>query len=191
MIGFFGLGHVASSPIARFEQLLSLLSVVVLSLWFAASVVHQFRFAAWQRLARIDILNLLPRWTFFAPNPGRTDFHIVFRDFAGDSPGEWRNFLSLPRPNRLRWLWNPDRFVAKAASDAIVALQAAASTKSMSERSVLFSGPYLAILTWVMAPRDKCAAVGKRQFAVVGTQGFGKERRLEVLFVSEAHRADA
>jgi len=66
----------------------------------------------------------------------------------------------------------------------------ATNDKSVAERTVLLSGPYLAILTWVMASRQPGTLNLKRQFAVVGTQGFESERRLEVLFVSEAHRAD-
>jgi len=119
---FFKLGLVAVWPFGSGEPALLSLSVGILSFWFAASVVHQFSYAWWHRLARIDILNLLPRWTFFAPNPGRTDFHIICRDIRGDLPGEWYNLFAFPRPNHLRWLWNPHRFVAKAVSDAIAAL---------------------------------------------------------------------
>ena len=63
-----------------------------LSLWFALSVLNQYRRGALIRpVKRRDAFSLIPTWTFFAPRPGVTDFNILYRDRARDGAfGPWR-----------------------------------------------------------------------------------------------------
>jgi len=172
------------------ERFWSLTVGIVLGAWFLASVVHQFRPRWWRRVTRFDPLHLLPIWTFFAPNPGRHDLHVIYRECSGVRCGPWRQ-LAPPWVDRSwRWIWNPGRYVRKATTDFSNALLDARRT-SDDQRAVLLSAAYISLLHWVMAQPSADPESNHRQFALVVTQGFGEGRELDVQFVSEVHRAVA
>ncbi|MFN2136779.1 MAG: hypothetical protein ACK2UK_12545 [Candidatus Promineifilaceae bacterium] len=173
------------------ETLYTLLAGILLSTWFCASLVHQFRFKWWNRLASFDRLHLLPRWTFFAPNPGRQDLHLLYRTWEDGQPEAWQELgTSAGDGGRWRWLWNPDRYPTKAISDLVQGLLVnASSCPQDAPHLVIFSGYYLSLLALVMEQRPACPG-SERQFAIVATQGFGGERPLDLKFLSERHRVE-
>lgn len=155
-----------------------------------ASAAHQLPPVAHSGLVvRADPLRLLPRWSFFAPNPGTRDIHVVLRDVDGEGHGAWRP-LDVPTSRRGRWLWHPDRQVQKAVVDAAGALGVLRASLPAQDADLLpLTTPYLRLLTWVMAQPHDGRSTG-RQFAVVASHDFGDERPLEVRFVSEVHGFD-
>src|SRR5690348_12432463 len=52
--------------------------------WFILSILNQFGFAWFDKITRHDHFSLLPLWTFFAPNPGQSDYHLIYRDRKTD-----------------------------------------------------------------------------------------------------------
>lgn len=72
---------------------------LILMGWLAASILNQFRFSWFQRFRQYDSFSLLPIWSFFAPNPGQSDYHLVFRDRQHDgSHSEWSEIeITEPR----------------------------------------------------------------------------------------------
>ena len=134
-----------------------------------------------------DVLGLIPRWSFFAPNPGRHDIHLVFRDWIRDEPTEWHE-LDLGSLNSwTRWIWHPERYAFKAVADAAGGLAMASSAARETEaRSVMLSTPYLRLLSWAMSQPVPPASTA-RQFAVIAAQGFGQTQTLELRFLSEKH----
>src|SRR3954470_12564692 len=88
--------------------------------WFVVAVLNQFRFRWFDRVRRRDRLYLLPAWTFFAPNPGRSDYHLVYRDRRRDgSLTDWRE-VPLGAPRRpYSCVWNPRKRARKALSDIV------------------------------------------------------------------------
>lgn len=160
-----------------------------LVLWFVATVLHQSPPDWWLRVKKFDRLRLVPRWTFFAPRPGRHDQHLVFRDIVDGVAGEWLEIQSADfRPTR-RWLFNPTRFRQKALFDLVNRLRAARTEFArfgFDTKSVQLSAGYMALLAWVNAqpaPVRPCL----RQFAIATTTGHGTRRTLRILFVSEPH----
>jgi hypothetical protein len=163
-----------------------------LALWFGASLLHQAPPRWWMRLKQFDRLRLVPRWTFFAPRPGRHDQHLVYRDILNGVAGDWQEIWSGDfRPGR-RWLFNPTRFRQKALFDLINRLRAAKSEFArygLDARAVQLSAGYLALLAWVAAqpaPLRPCL----RQFAIATTAGHGIQRTLQLLYLSELHPID-
>lgn len=171
------------------ESIWTWTAAIVLGGWLAASVVHQLRPRWWSRIARHDAFNLLPSWSFFAPNPGREDLHLVYRDRSGDGPGPWRLLDPGADDVRCRCLWNPARFPRKAVHDLANGLLQAARANAGAPRVALLSGSYLAVLHWVMSQPAAAAATTHRQFALVASAG--SERGLTVRFVSEEHPLDS
>jgi hypothetical protein len=158
-------------------------------LWFAASVLHQAPPRWWMRLKKFDRLRLVPRWTFFAPRPGRHDQHLLYRDIVSGVAGDWAEIGTGEfRPVR-RCLFNPTRFRQKALFDLVNRLRAARSEfarHGLHPRALQLSAGYMALLAWVAAqpvPVRPCL----RQFALATTSGHGPQRALQILYVSEPH----
>lgn len=169
--------------------------VVVFALWLLASIPSQFRWLWWERVARRDALGLLPRWTFFAPRPGRHDLHILVRDWSDRTPGPWRELERHPSNPWLRAFWNPGRFSRKAVTDTGNSLIRAAARRDADPPSVIQLQPaYLEILAWASeAPGSQADAPAAttadavRQFALVRTQTDRPGRSLDVVFLSFEH----
>jgi len=156
-----------------------------------ASAAHQLPpVARSRRVARADPLRLLPRWSFFAPNPGTRDIHVVVRDVDRESRTPWRPLPVATTGRAWRWWWNPDRQAQKAVVDAAGALSVLRSSVHPDDADLLpLTTPYLRLLTWVMDVPHDPRSTG-RQFAVVASRDFGPERPLEVRFVSVVHGFD-
>jgi hypothetical protein len=162
----------------------------LLAAWFVGSVFHQFRLKWWRRrIARRDVLGLLPCWSFFAPNPGRHDLHVVYRD--RDDASNWGPWVELGAQQDPRWwraVWNPNRYSHKAVSDLVNSIRGGMNANEPV--ATMLSGAYLAMLNWVMCQPSKVPTT-IRQFAVIGRSGHGARRTLELLYVSEEHRVDS
>lgn len=163
--------------------------------WFVLSTFGQFQNSWSDRLRRLDRLQLLPIWTFFAPNPGNSDYHIIVRDRRYDgSVGNWRDALPISPVTLLSGVWNPEKRKQKVLVDAvssIVELLAPQSVRALDaisqERVLMVSSPYLVLLNLVVhcVPHDSNAT--ESQFAVIERRGFGKEAQPTVLFRSPFH----
>jgi hypothetical protein len=176
----------ATSTLA--EQLWTILVSLILIAWFIASVIHQFRFRWWSRVSRFDAFSLLPRWSFFAPNPGRHDFHVVYRDFVDDEHGPWVELVVSTVDTRYRWLWNPSRYPYKAISDLTNGLHYELQSSNAEMQMVMLSSSYIGLLNVVIAQPPIGVKASHRQFAIFRTHGFRSDRQIEVAFVSEVHR---
>ncbi|MBJ7341725.1 hypothetical protein [Mycolicibacterium sp.] len=123
-----------------------------LAAWLAVSVVAQLpdRFA--EVLRRRDRANLLPLWSFFAPNPGVSDLYLLCRDERSDGTRTtWRDVTPV---NNRRWyapLWNPGRRARKYLFDVTNTLLLFAAQDLGSARVALIqtSLPYLSLLNYV------------------------------------------
>lgn len=157
--------------------------------WLAATVVNQFDLAAWQRVKAWDWFALVPRWTFFAPRPARTDFHLFYRDvMEGDAVGDWREVpLVPPRSPSLRGVWNPAKRRKKVFIDAVRGIVEIAAKLEDEPYAVKVTLPYLLLLNHVAAlPRGP--EVRARQFLVSESYGWFAEAPPRVVFHSDAHR---
>jgi hypothetical protein len=82
----------------------------VLVVWFVLSVLEQLRTilrtSPGPTLRVLDgclqaVSPLLPRWTFFAPNPGTVDYHLCYRHrLANGEFTHWQEVSDPPDPAR-------------------------------------------------------------------------------------------
>jgi len=152
-------------------MLLRAIVVAVFALWFLATVLTQFSYPWAERLKAFDSCHIFPRWTFFAPNPGTSDFHLVFRQ--KNPLGEISDFLEVPLHIRGRWafIWNPDKRVKKGLFDLAVTVGRLCATGECDERNITFSFAYIALLNYLtysqLAPDTDAI-----QFALLSSGGF-------------------
>ena len=175
------------------------LVVAILVVWVVVTVANQR--PASRRLVRritnLDICGLVPIWTFFAPNPGDTDVHLLFRDRDQDGRVTcWREVKLTGR----RWilhLWSPQRRINKAIVDVAFDLArpdelnedakpAPDGPKLVNKQRVL-SFPYLLVLNYVSSLTGDFGAV-ERQFVIARTPGMRGRSAPDVRLVSAFHR---
>ena len=95
------------------------------------------------------MLGLIPIWTFFAPNPGMTDYYLLYRDRLPDgSLDNWRKVDLKKSENGLRLaLWNPTKRKHKALTDMVSALTRVANHRAIE--ALIVTVPYILILNFI------------------------------------------
>lgn len=170
---------------------LSVLVVAVVVSWTLITVLNHLEGA--RRLVRpltsYDICAAIPIWTFFAPNPGRTDVYLLYRD--RDAEGQITAWRDIAFERRRAWwcLWNPSRRIGKGVVDVTTDLTSDTeyAARALVNKKKVVEFPYVLLLNYVCRqPADFRA--GMRQFAVARTQGHGTEHDPEVVFLSAFHR---
>jgi hypothetical protein len=159
--------------------------VAVLTGWSIWSIINQTSFSFAKRLKRFDVINFVPRWTFFAPIPGRTDYHLVYRDISEDLLDRTAWIELVPVAERSWWaiVWNPRKRIRKALID-LTQMMSQIGLEYPDSNALVLSLPYLAVLNHVMhQPRGYLAL---RQFAVVETTSAASEPA--IILRSEGHR---
>jgi hypothetical protein len=163
------------------------LLAAVLTVWFVLSLLNQVKDgAAIARIRRWIPLGLIPTWTFFAPNPVKTDTRLIYRtDDGPDGWTPWREvYYGTARP-AWRWFFNPNLIPNKAVSDLTGALVTRGEA-AFRDRSGTLSAPYIALLETVVraAARPTDSLV---QFALVRTSNTPGGRDVRIAFLSEVH----
>jgi hypothetical protein len=168
------------------EQVMSALCVVILTAWFLISALSQLKIPRISRLKTHDIFSLIPNWTFFAPRPGTSDYHLLFRDV--NCEGESCKWQEIPlAERRTLWgaLWNPQKRKTKTLSDIVRGLVTIAQDRSIKDYSLTL--PYLVILNYIsFLPRS--LPCKETQFMILKSDGFFSEHEPQFLFLSNQHQ---
>jgi hypothetical protein len=162
--------------------------VILYVLWCAATIANQFHSWCPNWLKAVDVFGLIPVWTFFAPNPGMTDYYLLYRDRLPDgSFDNWRRVELRPWENSVRFaLWNPTKRKQKALSDMVSALIRLA--KDGKAEGLIVTVPYILILNFITSRLHSLGTDGT-QFMVLEHGGFsGDPERSRVLVMSGVHR---
>ena len=137
------------------------------------------------RIRRFDPFALIPRWTFFAPNPGTTDHHLLYRDrLAGGEVTPWKEIrLSGPR-TLLGAFWNPEKRNTKVLTDSVQALIQMAG--EMDPAGLKTTLPYIIILNFVASLERSPLSIAT-QFMVMESFGYVGGEAPEAVVQSEFH----
>ncbi len=143
------------------------------------------------RLDGLDFLQLLPDWKFFAPEPNRSDYHLLARHRTGsEAPGAWQ-VLENSRKHTLRpHLLDPHRRLRKAmvdvsASYIVISEERRRESAEQLRPTLSTSMTYLLLLSLATAKR---LAGEEIQFAVVATRD-EEDDNGEVVMLSDFHPA--
>jgi hypothetical protein len=150
-------------------------AAVLFGLWFAVSIPNQFSGDRFNWIKNRNVYLLIPGWTFFAPNPGVTNYRYVLRDvYADGTSSEWEEVDWCESRRLVHSIWHPGRHRTKLIVDCINGLSI--TIKDLDRHGVDFrshpqsymvSTPYLALLNIAMRARPKQAGAVSRQFAIV------------------------
>ena len=167
------------------------------SAWLILTIFWQFSYCRENSklLRRINFLHILPIWTFFAPRPGMSDTHIVYRDkLRSHQITGWTEVSLIDERNPFHWLWNPRKRLDKLAVDALsdVKFIKNRGTKDGSEdtaiqQQVKLSKGYLILLNIVFKqPKIEPESMW-RQYAVLDATHTAGERTIAPIFFSPYH----
>jgi hypothetical protein len=159
----------------------------VLGAWLLVSAVAQLSvvFPRLKKIYEVAPAGLIPRYHFFAPTPGTTDYHMLVRvrGPAGQLSA-WRDAT----PSQRRWwnfLWNPDRRTRKALHDLVTDLLE--KSRTSSARATQVSVPYLALLNRAMAAAGSCEEGSHVQFVIAISKGTLSSEPAGPAFASSLH----
>ena len=154
-------------------------------LWLLVTIAYQYPpFHA--TLGRIDVLRLLPSWSFFAPRPVTRDSHLVVREVLDDGTiTAWRPMSCFPARRWVDAIWNPSKHSQKIIRDALRTIKLTRG-RSSSADVVACSLPYLLVLHYCSTQSLSRSNAVARQFAIVETSG-REGRRIWITFISAFH----
>lgn len=154
-----------------------------LALWLLGTLLSQFESAYLSTIRRWDKLNIVPRWTFFAPRPCVSDFHLIFRDI--DVAGRltpWEDAQLNGERSLMSCVWNPSKRRSKSLFDVVQLF----ATMPVASEMPLCSLPYIWSLHVCMThPRHPSAV--RRQFAIAAINHASVATELSVVFASGEH----
>ncbi|HEX3582819.1 MAG TPA: hypothetical protein VH087_13715 [Thermoanaerobaculia bacterium] len=158
-------------------------------LWLLFTLLSQKEGPLNDALRRRDPLSLLPRWTFFAPNPGTTDHHLLYRDrIDQDTFTHWREIPLAETRTLIGAFWNPGKRNKKALTDAANTLLRFART--MEPSGLKTTLPYIALINFISAiPRSHLSEA--TQFMVLDSYGYITDAEPKMVVRSEFHALPA
>lgn len=175
-----------------------LFAIIVLIIWFMVSIIGQFHDKRVEFIRKYDIFGLIPLWTFFAPNPGHTDYHLLYRDkYNNDSSTitPWKEIPLTTKRRKLDFLWNPSKRKTKVMSDAVhyllnfieINLELKIPIKIIKS-VIMVSTPYLILLSIVASQGKKeKKLIISRQFALAESFGFNSNQKPNLILCSAFH----
>ena len=174
-----------TQPIPLYELCIGVFFII----WLAITVICQFDGRKLSTAIRAyDGLNLIPLWTFFAPNPGTQDYHLLYRDKGqGDTPGEWHEIDIQEERYFFSCIWNPDKRDKKVLADVVQDLITMVQSTQHDTKFLIVTLPYLTILKAVCTKEKTVSNAAERQFMLAGSHGFNSTKAPEFILLSMFH----
>jgi hypothetical protein len=168
---------------------------MILGGWLIVSIVGQFHSKRINRIRRYDYFNLIPLWTFFAPNPGQSDYHLLYRDKLRDgSLTDWAEIPLTHRREVKAFVWNPMKRETKVLADIVNSVATLVDyhreqntpVKTIGD-AVMLSTPYLILMNIVLHRAKNTFQSEQRQFALAETHGFDSNGKPDLILCSPFH----
>ena len=160
---------------------------IILIVWGLVSILNQFQLKINSKIASFDPYSLIPQWSFFAPNPGTFDYHLLFRDDGEDLDLNWQEIPLLYERTKISFLWNPNKRLNKALFDMTETLKQIELREKDNKNFIYISLPYLYLLNLVLSQPNIKDNSNLRQFIIVRNYGRSTDKENEIVFISKIH----
>jgi hypothetical protein len=165
----------------------TIMVICLFIVWGIVSITNQWGASWLTRILQFDYFSLIPYWTFFAPNPGQTDYHLVFRDkFVDGTVTPWTEVDVGDRRTAVACIWNPGKRPGKVLADVASGLALMIAQDPDSLAVVCITYHYMILLN-VLEDRPLRPPGALRQFAIVETGGYTRDKFPNVVVTSEYH----
>jgi len=182
-------------PVFFTMTLYDIVIIGILSFWFTATVICQFKETRLSKFIRnkLDILSFVPLWTFFAPNPGKRDYHLIYRDKYDEGIlSEWKEIEISEERYWWSFFWNPQKRDKKILSDIIqnlITLVPEYKRVGADNNLIACSLPYIIVLSAVSRQEINQAHIQcmARQFMLAESTGYQEEPTVGFILLSLFH----
>jgi hypothetical protein len=161
--------------------------------WILLTCAYQFTTSkVYYRLIGIDILQLLPLWTFFAPNPGVCDYHLLMRTRRKD--GSFSSFEQInlkPAKKLVTSIWNPHKRAQKSLSDyvqEIIGMINNGDVKEDNKHQLKLNLSYISILNYCSSLKKSDHELECVQFMILESYGYKETQNPRLILNSEFHQ---
>lgn len=158
----------------------------VLLAWFALSVVNQFNKALLENFGIKDPFALIPNWTFFAPEPGVTDFRLLVQ-FKKEDHLLGAQEIEIYRSSFLRPLFNPHKLIQKATFDVSQAQLVAISKFGIENPGLMLLPSYISLLEQSLSAPCRNFEPSHLRFIIAESSSSKTKRKNSALFISRWH----
>ena len=152
------------------SSVLGVIGIVVFSVWFLLTIAFQKNNQVSRATTRFDRFTLVPKWSFFTPDAGASNYHFVYRSRDDEtSVSPWLELNLSPRAIFFP-LWNPQKRYREGMIE-LFQLLALSSINHSAER-LQFTAPYVILLD--VARKRLGGSLSSKafyQFALVETRG--------------------
>lgn len=169
---------------------------IFLGTWFLLSVLWQFKFSFLKPIQKFDFLQLLPNWTFFAPNPGTSDYHLIYKTDCCGEEENWKEIPIIQNRSLVHFFLNVEKRKLKTLIDCIHGMVSVNNnnilfklTDEASTKSLCISVSYMLLLNAVENEIRKGGVTKETdfQFAIVESYGFIPKNEPHVIITSTIH----
>ena len=164
--------------------LLDWIIVVVLAVYLLVTLAYHLDPGDWV-IRKLDYFSLVPKWTFFAPQPATRNLFLLYRDeYPDGNLGSWAVLYGMEH-YRSSWsfIWNPAKRLRKTLFDLLVTLLSESGATEENRAKIKMSISYLLILNHIAGFSRSNDAVAT-QFLVMENDADGPSRSV---FTSELH----
>lgn len=134
-------------------SLSAILLGLVFLLWIILTVIFSMFSGKFKIVSKIGVFGyLIPQWNFFAPNPGTSDFYLLYRTQTESGVlSHWKNLNEISERKWYSTFWNPDKIRKKAILDYAIEFKSSFSKieKENDEKFLIISSPYLLIINLI------------------------------------------
>jgi hypothetical protein len=168
-----------------------ILTIAFYGAWLFITLISQTRYKWNVRVFSFDIFRLIPVWTFFAPNPGVSDYNLLLRSRLNN--GTLTGFTSIPlrgRKNIGVALFNPKRRLQKALHDhaqAITMQVAGGNIKEENKDNIKLTFNYISILNYCVK-LPSVAGSSSLQFMILESFGYHELQEPQLVLNSGFHK---
>lgn len=168
-------------------MLFEFLIIAFFSSWLIASILVQFMPSKENYLRKYDPLNLLPKWSFFAPFPATSNLVLLYRTSQSDN--QFSVWYETKLPQQRKWynfIWNPLKRNRKALFDIAAIL---ANSKKKDNNSIMISTPYLLLLEFLTSESLRFHPEASQiQFMITSSYHEHLKKDPRLIFLSNIHR---
>lgn len=158
--------------------------------WVLLTVAAQPFLATQRKIRRFDLFRMIPVWTFFAPDPGTSDYHLLSRTRCVD--GTITPFREIPLGSRRKighLFFNPTQRLQKALSDhaRAIAMHISTDLTETNQANIRLTVSYISLLHY-------CIGLGSEpgsctvQFMILESFGHLELEDPQLVLNSEFHR---
>ncbi len=168
------------------SEVLLAATVAILGIYLGLTIFSHLPIPLARSLNVRDRFAVIPHWSFFAPTPGVSDFHLMVRDrLVGGKFSLWKEVpVGCQTRSPFAFLWHPGKRSGKALLDLTTTLLGVVQNAGGRQEQIYLSLPYLMLLHAVSALPASSVSIG-RQFLLAKMDG--PDAAPDVLFVSNVH----